>query len=83
LIWQGLLTDALDRALPDRQPQRLKTLGDHCDRGAQYVCILPAERLVKAGTRPSIVSRAASQGHTLAEIQQNYSRQLAEQTLIK
>jgi transposase InsO family protein len=59
--------NALEQALPARQPDRDAALVHHSDRGSQYVSIRYTERLSEAGIEPSVGSRGDSYDNALAE----------------
>jgi putative transposase len=59
--------DALEQAIHDRRPTHKRGLVHHSDRGAQYVAIRYAERLVEAGINPSVGSVGDSYDNALAE----------------
>jgi putative transposase len=59
--------DALEQAIHDRRPTHKGGLVHHSDRGAQYVAIRYAERLVEAGVDPSVGSVGDSYDNALAE----------------
>lgn len=59
--------DALEQALPARQPDRDAALVHHSDRGSQYVSIWYTERLSEAGIEPSVGSRGDGYDNAPAE----------------
>ena len=63
----GLVLDALQQALHDRQPIRGSGLIHHSDRGSQYLSIKYSERLAEAGIAPSVGSVGDSYDNALAE----------------
>ncbi len=63
----GLVLDALQQALHDRQPIRGSGLIHHSDRGSQYLSIKYTERLAEAGIEPSVGSVGDSYDNALAE----------------
>lgn len=62
-----LALDALEMAIWARQPQSLKGLVHHSDRGVQYLSIRYTERLAEAGAVTSVGSKGDSYDNALAE----------------
>jgi len=63
----GFVFDALEQALHDRRPLHRGGLVHHSDRGSQYVSIKYTERLLEAGSEPSVGSVGDSYDNALAE----------------
>ena len=59
--------DALEQALPARQPEREATLIPHSDRGSQYVSLRYPGRLAETGIAPAVGSQGDSCDNALAE----------------
>ncbi len=62
----SFVRDALEQALHERRPARGRLTG-HSDKGSQYVSIRYTERLLEAGTEPSVGSVGDAYDNALAE----------------
>ena len=64
---RNLALDALDQALYERRVESTQRLGQHSDRGMQYLSTRYSERMAEAGIESSVGHVGNSYDNTLAE----------------